>query len=163
MPMHTKAIPLLVVAPMVIFGLVTSARASETAFTYKTTYRNVKNDPDRIWTGDALAAGGVGAVTIHEYEMRTTRGDLLVSQIWNEDCSSSTCPTRLVRIGPGTKRTVLVDDMMHQVIPPNDPRFAGLSKTGPVAAFAQHPFLLSADGKTLLNGDFKFELGSVKP
>jgi hypothetical protein len=118
MPMRTKTIPLLIVAPMVVFGLAASAHASEAAFTFKTTYRNVKDDPDKIWTGDALAAGGAGTVTIHEYEMRTARGDLLISQIWNDDCSSSTCPTRLVRIGPGTKRSVLVDDMMHQVIPP---------------------------------------------
>jgi hypothetical protein len=161
--MRIGIVPLLAIAPLMMFGAARSASAAEAAFTYKTTYRNVKADPDKVWTGEALAAGSVGTVSIHEYEMRTSRGDLLVSQIWNDDCSSSTCPTRLVRIGSGGRRTVLVEDMMHQVIPPNDPRFADLSKSGPAAAFAQHPFLLSADGKTLVNGDFKFELGTDKP
>lgn len=160
--MRNRAIPLLAAAVFLAAGMVASAWASEAAFAYKTTYRNVTEDPDKVWTGDALAAGATGTVTIHEYELRSPKGDLLVSQIWNDDCSSSTCPTRLVRIEPGGRRKVLVDDMMHQVIPPSDPRFAGLSKAGPQAAFAEHPFLLSGDGKTLVNGDFKFEVGAGK-
>jgi hypothetical protein len=159
--MRNHAVPLLAAA--LLLAAAAPAYADDAAFAYKTTYRNVKHDPDKVWTGDALAGGGPGGATIHEYELRSARGDLLVSQVWNDDCSSSTCPTRLVRIGPNGRRTVLVDDMMHQVIPPNDPRFAGLTKTGPAAAFAEHPFLLSADGKTLVNGDFKFEVGAGKP
>lgn len=161
--MRYRAIPLLAAAVVLAAVAAAPASAADAAFAYKTTYRNVRADPDKVWTGDALAAGGNGTVTIHEYELRSGKGDLLVSQIWNDDCSSSTCPTRLVRIGPNGRRTVLVDDMMHQVIPPNDPRFAGLSKAGPQAAFAEHPFVLSADGKTLVNGDFKFEVGAGKP
>lgn len=160
--MRSHAIPLLAAAAIVAAWAAAPASAADAAFAYKTTYRNVKHDPDKVWADEALA-GGPGGATIHEYELRGAKGDLLVSQVWNDDCSSSTCPTRLVRIGPGGSRTVLVDDMMHQVIPPNDPRFAGLSKTGPAAAFAEHPFVLSADGKTLVNGDFKFELGAGKP
>lgn len=136
-------------------ALASPAAAADAGFVYKTTYRHAKADPDGIWSSDAL---GGGTATIHEYELRSPQGDFLVSQIWNDDCSSSTCPTRLVRVGPGTRRAVLVDDMMHQIIPPNDPRFAGLSKSGPQAAYAQHPFRLSADGKTLRNGDLAFDV-----
>lgn len=160
--MRTHALPLLAAALLLAAAATSPSAAADTAFAYKTTYRNVKHDPDKVWAEDALA-GGPGGATIHEYELRSAKGDLLVSQIWNDDCSSSTCPTRLVRIGQGAHRTVLVDDMMHQVIPPNDPRFAGLSKAGAQAAFAEHPFVLSADGKTLINGDFKFEVGAGKP
>lgn len=161
--MRIQAIPLLTAAGLLVAGLAAPASAAESTFAYKTTFRNVKEDPDKVWTGEALAAGATDTVTIHEYTLRTAQGDLLISQIWNDDCSSSTCPTRLLRIGADGHRAVLVDDMMHQIIPPNDPRFAGVSKTGPAAAFAQHPFLLSPDGKMLLNGDFKFKLGSGKP
>ena len=160
--MRTHTLPLLAAAALITVGAA-PASAADAAFAYKTTYRNVTHDPDKVWADDALAGGGPGGATIHEYELRSAKGDLLVSQVWNDDCSSSTCPTRLVRLGAGGQRTVLVDDMMHQVIPPNDPRFAGLTKTGPAAAFAEHPFLLSADGKTLVNGDFKFEVGAGKP
>ncbi|CAH1662934.1 hypothetical protein [Shinella sp.] len=158
--MRSHMICLLAAAGLLAAG---AAAAAEVAFTYKTSYRNVSQDPDKIWTGDALAAGSSGTVTIHEYELRTPRGDYLISQIWNDDCASATCPTRLVRVAPHQPPAILVDDMMHQIVPPDDPRFAGLSNSGPQAAFAEHPFLLSDDGKTLVNGDFKFEIGSVKP
>lgn len=137
------------------FLLVAPAHAAEIGFAFKTAYRNVSADPDRIWTDEAFSSG---KVSIFEYELSTPSGKLLVSQIWNDDCASSTCPTRLARIDASGRATVLVDDLMHQVIPPNDPRFAGLSASGPQAAFAAHPFQLSADGKTLMNGDFKFAI-----
>lgn len=137
-----------------------SAMAADADFTFKAAYRDVSADPDGIWTGDALSGG---KVSIFAYELRTGAGDLMISQIWNDECASSTCPTRLVRRGFGGVNTVLVDDMMQQVIPPNDPRFANLSKTGPQAEFAKHPFRLSEDGRTLLNGDFKFVLDGAKP
>jgi len=132
------------------------ASANEPTFSFKTAYRNVKADPDGIWTGAAVAGGNV---SIFEYQLHSANGDLLISQIWNDDCSSSTCPTRLIRLDPGGGRTVVIDDMMRQVVPTDDPRFAGLTKSGPQADYAQHPFRLSEDGKTLLNGDYKFELG----
>lgn len=131
------------------------SHAAEASFTYKVSYRNVTADPDGIWTGEALSAG---PVTIHEYQLRTPSGELLISQIWNGDCAVATCPTRLLRLEPGGRRTVLVDDMMRQIIPPNDPRFAGLPANGQQAEFARNPFRLSEDGKTLLNGDFRFDL-----
>jgi hypothetical protein len=139
------------------------ARAAESAFAYKTSYRNVTKDPDNIWTGAVLAPNPKGTVTIHEYQLQTQKGEWLISQIWNEDCSSETCPTRLVQIGLDGHRVILVDDMMHQIVPPNDPRFTGMSMTKAQAAFAQHPFLLSDDGKTLLNGDYKFQIAGGKP
>lgn len=147
---------------MAISGLLVTnpAAAADASFAFKTAYRNVTADPEGIWSGDALSGGNV---SIFEYELRTGAGDLLISQIWNEECASSTCPTRLVRRGAGGANTVLVDDMMRQVIPPNDPRFANLPKTGPQAEFAESPFRLSADGKTLLNGDFKFQLDGARP
>ena len=145
-------------APML--GLIASpCLAADSAFSYKTSYRNVTSDPDKVWTGDALAPNPKGTVTIHEYQLRTPEAEWLISQIWNDDCSSSTCPTRLIRLDPGGGRTVVIDDMMRQVVPTDDPRFAGLTKSGPQADYAQHPFRLSEDGKTLLNGDYKFELG----
>lgn len=136
--------------------------AAETNFAYKTSYRRVTADPDGIWTGGDLAIGPKGTVTIHEYELRTPGEELLVSQIWNEDCASGTCPTRLVRIRDG-RPTVLVDDMMHQIIPPDDPRFADVASNKAAAQFAQHPFALGDGGKTLINGDYKFPLDRHQP
>jgi hypothetical protein len=135
------------------------SHAAEASFTYKVSYRNVAADPDGIWTGEALSGG---PVTIHEYQLHTPSGELLISQIWNDDCATATCPTRLLRLEPGGRRTVLVDDMMRQIIPPNDPRFAGLPANGPQAEFARNPFRLSDDGKTLLNGDFRFDIDEGK-
>jgi len=139
------------------------AAAADAAFTYKTSYRNVTQDPDNVWTGDALAAGSSGSVTIHEYELRTPRGDYLISQIWNDDCASATCPTRLVRVAPHQPPAILVDDMMHQIVPPDDPRFAAMATDKAQANFAQHPFTLTDDGKTLVNGDFTFAIPEGKP
>ncbi|MFG1192616.1 hypothetical protein [Xanthobacter flavus] len=139
------------------------AAAADAAFRYKTSYRNVTQDPDKVWTGDALAAGSSGTVTIHEYELRTPRGDFLISQIWNDDCTSGTCPTRLVRVAPHQQPTVLVNDMMHQIVPPDDPRFAAMAADQAQAAFAQRPFALTDDGKTLVNGDFTFAIPEGKP
>jgi hypothetical protein len=148
---------------LLLDGIAAEASAVEIPFHYKTSYRNVTADPDRIWTGDAFAPGPSGTVTIHEYELRTSHADLLISQIWNGDCSSSTCPTRLVRLAPHKPPTVLVDDMMHQVVPPDDPRFATLAANRTSAAFARHPFLLGSDGETLVNGDFTFRIGETRP
>jgi len=137
--------------------------AAEMNFAYKTSYRNVEKDPDGIWTGNDLAIGPKGTVTIHEYVLRTPKGELIISQIWNEDCSSGTCPTRLVRIGADGRRTVLVSDLMHQIVPPDDPRFADLAANKSLTQFAQHPFVLSDDGMTLVNGDYKFATTGAKP
>lgn len=135
------------------------ARAADTNFTFKVAHRAVVADPDGIWGASAFSAG---KASLYEYELATTGGDLLLSQIWNGDCAAATCPTRLVRLEPGDRRVLLADDMMHQVIPPNDPRYDGLAKSGPQAAFAQHPFRLSADGGTLINGDFRFKFRGAK-
>jgi len=139
------------------------ARAAEATFTYTTSYRNVAEDPDHVWTGAALAPTAKGTVTIHEYRLRTAHDDWLISQIWNEDCSSGTCPTRLIRIGRDGHRIVAVDDMMHQVVPPDDPRFAATSMTDAQKTFTRRPFALSEGGKTLVNGDYKFEIAGAKP
>ncbi len=152
-----------------LFGIVALAAASiaianlsdaaEANFTYKVSYRNVAADPEGIWTGEALSGG---PVTIHEYQLRTMGREFLISQIWNDDCAPAICPTRLLRLEPGGGRVVLVDDMMRQIIPPNDPRLAGLPVNGPQAEFARNPFRLSDDGKTLLNGDFRFDVDEAK-
>src|SRR5437016_3926447 len=81
--------------------------AAETVFAYKASYRNVTKDPDKIWSGAALSLGPAGTVTIHEYQLRTPSGQLLISQIWNEDCSSATCPTKLVQIAPNGRKSIL--------------------------------------------------------
>lgn len=132
------------------------------AFSYKTSYRHVAKDPDQVWSDNELSPLSNGAVTIHEYQLRTPQGDLLISQIWNSDCSAATCPTRLIKMDADGRRIVLVDDMMRQVIPPDDPRFSSLSKSKEQAAFAQRPFSLTDDGKTLVNGDYKFAIEGSK-
>ncbi|BAV52633.1 Uncharacterized protein MLTONO_p0163 (plasmid) [Mesorhizobium loti] len=139
------------------------AKAADAAFAYKTSYRNIAKDPDGVWAGPALAPSPAGTVIIHEYTLKSAQGDWLISQIWNADCDSTACPTRLVRTSADGKKTVVIDDMMHQVIPPDDPRFAALPKSGVQAAFAKAPFHLSADGKELWNGDLRFEIGGSKP
>lgn len=153
--MTILAVPMLVLLASPCF-------AADGAFAYKTSYRNVTSDPDKIWTGDSLAPGPKGTVTIHEYQLRTPEGEWLISQIWNDDCSSGTCPTRLVRLAPNGQRQVVVDDMMHQIVPPDDPRFAGMASNKKQEEFARHPFALSDNGKTLVNGDFKFEVDGGK-
>lgn len=137
-----------------------SAEAAETSFTLESARRDISVDPDGIWTSEAFARGNA---SIFNYEIRSGTGSLIVSQIWNEDCSSSVCPTRLVRLEPGGRRMVLVDDMMHQVVPPNDSRFAVSPKSAAQAEYARHPFRLSEDGKRLLNGDFSFDIQESKP
>ncbi len=142
------------------FASTASALAADADFAFKAAYPNVTADPDGVWDASAFSAG---KASLYEYELRTAGNALLVSQIWNGDCSAATCPTRLVQLEPDGRRTVLVDDMMRQVIPPNEPRFAGLPKNGPQADFARRPFRLSADGKTLINGDFRFSIRAGKP
>jgi hypothetical protein len=160
MSLRTSCFILSLAASLVLAG---SSYAADVSFSYKTSYRNVTKDPDSIWSGLALSPTSNGTVTIHEYQLKTPQGDWLISQIWNEDCSSATCPTRLVQIARDGRRIVLVDDMMYQIIPPDDPRFSTTPKSKEQATFAQHPFSLSADGKTLINGDFTFAIGGGKP
>jgi len=61
--MHFRMICLLAATALV--GAVPAA-AADAAFSYKTSYRNVTQDPDKVWTGDALAPNPKGTVTIHE-------------------------------------------------------------------------------------------------
>ena len=131
------------------------AGGTEADFSFKIARRDVAVDPDGIWKASDFSGG---RASLYEYELSAPDGVLLVSQIWNGDCAAATCPTRLVRLEPGGRRVLLVDDMMRQVIPPNDPRFSSLTKTATHAAFAQHPFRLSADRATLINGDFRFSI-----
>jgi hypothetical protein len=148
-----------IVAISVVLAIMHGAAAAQT-FTFETSYRDVKKDPDAIWVGKDLDPPPKGVVTIYEYRLSTPQDDWLISQIWNADCAAATCPTRLAQIAPGGQRTILIDDMMHQVIPPDDPRF---SAVGNQAAFAEHPFALADDGRTLVNGDYKFQIGGSKP
>lgn len=134
----------------------TSAPAAEADFTFKVAYRHVSADPEGIWGLDALSSSKTGQVSIFEYELRRTTGSFLVSQIWNDDCTLKTCPTRLVWIPASGRITLLLEDMMYQVNPPNDPKFGGPPMTGPQVTFQQHPFRLSAGGTELINDDFKF-------
>lgn len=120
------------------------------AFSYLKSYRDVKTDPDNIWSGDDLAPRNNGTVSIFEYQLKTNGGTYLISQIWNDNCSISVCPTRLVKIDDGGSKKVLVDDMMHQVIPKDDTKFRELSSNPKISKFADTPFVLSRDGKTLL-------------
>ncbi len=144
----------------VILALAGAASAAVAAgpdadFSFKVARRDIAADPDGIWKASDFSGG---RASLYEYELSAPGGAFLVSQIWNGDCAAATCPTRLVRLEPGGGHVLLVDDMMRQVIPANDPRFAGLAKTKTQAAFAQHPFRLSADGATLINGDFRFAI-----
>jgi hypothetical protein len=38
-----------------------------------------------------------------------------------------------------------------------------MATSGDQAAFAAHPFALADDGKTLVNGDYKFQIEGSKP
>ncbi len=127
------------------------------AFSFKTSYHDVKRDPDAIWQTKDLSALTNG-VTIYEYSLTTASGDWLISQIWTADCDAATCPTRLIKIAPNGRRTIVADEMMHQIIPPDDPKFSSLGSSKEQAAFAQHPFELSEDGKTLINGADTFQI-----
>lgn len=146
------------VAPMAGALVLAGSSYAAQSFSYKTSYRNVAKDPDHVWADNELSPLGNGAVTIHEYQLRTPQGDFLISQIWNSECSAATCPTRLLKIDADGRRAVLVDDMMHQIIPPDDPRFSGLPQSKEQGSFARQPFSLSDDGKTLVNGDYKFSI-----
>ena len=146
-------------AALILVSLASSAPARAADFTFKIAYRDVAADPDGIWDASAFSAG---KASLYEYELHAARGDLLVSQIWNRDCAAATCRTRLVRLEPGGRHAVLVDDMMRQVIPPNDPRYAALTENGPQGAFARRPFRLSADGASLINGDLRFSIRARK-
>ena len=139
-------------------ALTTPTRAAD--FAFRAAFPEVAADPDGVWDASAFAAG---KASVYEYMLRSAGGALLVSQIWNGDCAAATCPTRLVRLEPGGRRTLLIDDRMRQIIPPNDPRFADLPKNGPQAAFAARPFRLSADGATLINGDLRFPIRARTP
>lgn len=151
-----------IVAIGVALAIVHSAAAAQ-SFTFKTSYHDVKKDPDAIWVGKDVDPPPKGVVTIYEYHLATPQGEWLISQIWNADCAAVTCPTRLAQIAPDGHRTIVVDDMMHQVIPPDDPRFSALTTSGDQAAFTEHPFALADDGKTLINGDYKFPIEGSKP
>lgn len=133
-----------------------SALATEAVFTFKAAQRNIRSDATGIWTGAALEGENI---SIFEYQLRDAGGDFLVSQIWNDQCSPSTCPTKLVRVHSDGRRTVLIEDMMRQIIPPQN-NIAG-TVTGRAASqdYAHHPFRLSADGKRLINGEFSFDFG----
>lgn len=145
---------------LAIAGALASVGGAEAAepFSFAASYHDVVKDPDNIWSGKDLSPSPNGVVTIYEYRLTTPQGEFLISQIWNADCAVATCPTRLLEISRDGRRTLLVDDMMRQIIPPDDPRFAGTSVSKDQAVFAQHPFALSDDGKTLLNDDFKFAI-----
>jgi len=162
-PLHVKSGPddrRIVLALAIAAALIAPGPAAAAqSFSFKTSYRDVAADPDGVWLGKDLAPTSKGVVTIYEYVLAIPNGKLLISQIWNADCAAATCPTRLVRIGADGRSRIIVDDMMRQVIPPDDPRFAGMRASKATAVFAEHPFALSDDGKTLLNGDYKFPIG----
>ena len=149
----------LLAATLIFASLASSMPTRAADFTFRVAYRDVTADPDGIWDASAFSAG---KASLYEYALRSVSGGLLVSQIWNGDCAAATCPTRLVRLESGGRRTLLINDKMRQIIPPNDPRFEGLPKNGPQAAFAERPFRLSADGKTLINGDLRFSVRAGK-
>jgi hypothetical protein len=128
------------------------------SFSFKAKYDHAAYDPDHVWSGKDFEGMNGEPVTIFEYQLKTPQGRWLVSQIWNADCSISLCPTRLFRVSADGVKTLVVDDMMHQVISPDDPQFGDLSASGSAAEFAKHPFVLSEDGHTLINGDYKFVL-----
>lgn len=148
-------------AQAIIFSIVSglnaiSALAADTVFTFKAAQRNIRSDATGIWTGAALEGENI---SIFEYQLRDARGDFLVSQIWNDQCSSSTCPTKLVRVHGDGRRTILIEDMMRQIIPPQNNTADAVTGRAASQDYARHPFRLSADGKRLINGDFSFDFG----
>lgn len=116
---------------------------------FKAIYRNVAADPSRIWTPAELHAGAVGTVTIHEYSATTPGGQIVVSQIVNDDCTVSTCPTRIVRIAGGARRVLATEDL-QQVIPHDAP--SDIEASHPeLKAYREAPFVLTGDTLRIAN------------
>lgn len=131
------------------------AQSADAAFTLKSALRNVKSDPSGIWSGAALDGE---KISIFEYQLSHAGGNFLVSQIWNDECAPATCPTKLLRLHRDGRRTVLIEDMMRQIIPPQNMAPGAAVPRISAQNYAHHPFRLSADGKRLINGDFSFDL-----
>jgi hypothetical protein len=85
--------------------------------------------------------GDLDEPSIHEYRIKTTKGELILSQKWDAACSEQLCETRAILVSPTGKRITLTTDMM--------PQFA-LEKSGDTfkSLNAQQVFL-SPDEKNL--------------
>lgn len=113
-----------------------------TPLAHKAIYRNITADPSNIWTPAEIHGGAIGA-TIHEYQADTPTGRIIVSQIVNDDCTISTCPTRIVRIAGGA-RSVLATEDLQQVVPFDRP--SDLETAHPeLKNYREQPFTLSGD------------------
>lgn len=140
--------------------LTTSATAGSSSldFTFSKVVQNTKTDPSHIWSIDDFTPPPGGAVSIYEYALDTPDGRWIASQIWNENCASSTCPTRLVFVDKSGTRTLRLEGDMQQIIPPG----SEIAKLPQTSAFAAHPFKLSNDLNTLYSGDAQFRIPGRK-
>jgi hypothetical protein len=118
---------------------------ADRAFTFSGSTVATTSDPQGIWKPNELSSYQGGPVKIFNYVLKAGDKTYIASQIWNDDCDMSTCPTRLVLETPGTSPQVLSTESEQQIIPPNDPKFEATQGL----PFAKHPFYLSNDGKSL--------------
>jgi len=130
-------------------------------FVYLRTRAKVTADPDKIWETDELEPWpGKETVTIQEYAAENAQGRWIISQVWGGGCSTDLCPTRLVLDTANGEPHVKLTDMLHQVIPPElaERLFTAQTRQNLSPAYLRHPFALSADGKTLINGNLSFKI-----
>jgi hypothetical protein len=135
-----------------------TAASNSLDFTFSKAIQNANSDPDKIWSGDDFTPSPNGSVSIYEYALDTPDGRWVASQIWNENCASSTCPTRLVFIDKSGAKILRLEGDMQQIIPPG----SDIAKLPQTAAFAAHPFKLSKDLSTLYSGDVQFRIPGRK-
>ncbi len=97
-------------------------------------------------------------VTIQEYAAENSQGRWIISQLWDAGCSTDLCPTRLVLKPPNGERKLKLTDMLYQVAPLNDKQFLAEQTKTVAGSYLNTPFVLSSDGKTIMNGNFSFKI-----
>lgn len=137
-----------------LFAGPAAAASNALPFSFSQVTKDAKSDPNGIWSSDDFTPPPGGSVSIYTYSLNAPDGRWIASQIWNENCGSSTCPTRLVFIDKNGVRTLRLEADMQQVIPPGS-ALADLPQT---AEFAKHPFKLAGDAHALIAGDNQFKI-----
>lgn len=138
--------------PALVLAAMTSLPAKAEPLVYRTTTAGT-SDTTGIWSPTEMKTDNGKPAKVFTYTLVRGSRTYTVSQVWNDACAQRTCPTRVVLTDADGSRRVLLTEDMQQIIPPNDPKFAG-----PKSRFAQVPFDLSADGQTLTAGPDTFEL-----
>jgi hypothetical protein len=110
--------------------------------------------PSGAWQTDELRQNNKPA-KVFEYRLSKGPDTYIVSQVWNDECTSRTCPTKLLLRNKMGNISVLLNEEMQQIISPNDLRFKGDKNLD--KSFVEAPFSLSQDNKTLRAGPESFD------